>query len=173
MAALSRRVFVYFVFGVSVLIVLCSVSGVLFLVLKDALEANLSINVIQDAKLPLGMALMAGAVGFYYWLVLQEDRRALAGTLGGARDVAPDQPRILKNVIAIAPGAAQPEISRLEANLGSPIRFWRRLDAGEAMPSLTEERLADVRRRIAEAPGDRVLLTLDASGITVVPYREV
>jgi hypothetical protein len=37
---------------------------------------------------------------------------------------------------------------------------------------LTEEQVDGISRRIADAPGDRVLLTLDASGITVVPYRE-
>ncbi|PKB64366.1 MAG: hypothetical protein BZY80_02925 [SAR202 cluster bacterium Io17-Chloro-G2] len=173
LAALSRRVFVYFVFGVAVLIVLGSVSGVLFLVLKNILEGDFSIAVLQDAKLPLGMALIAGAVGFYYWLVLQEDRRALAEISSGVQDIAPVEPRMLKNVIAVASGAAQPMIRRLEANLGAPIRLWQRLDAGEPVPSLTEEQLTDARRRIIEAPGDRVLLTLDASGITVMPYREI
>ena len=167
--AMPRRVFVYLVFGVAVLIALGSVSAVLFMVLKDVLEANLSITVIQKIKLPLGMALMAGAVGFYHWLVLQEDRRAL----GDTQDVAPEEPRILKNVIAVAPAAAQTVISRLEAHLGSPIRLWQRLDDGEAVPSMTEEQLAAVCLQIAGAPGGRILLTLDASGITVVPYREI
>ena len=172
LAALSRRVFVYFVFGVAVLIALGSVSGVLFLVLKNLLEGDLSVQVIQNAELPLGMALMAGAVGFYHWLVLQEDRKALAESLSVAPDAAPGQPRIQKNVIVVASSAARPAISQLEERLGSPIRFWQRLDAGETVPSLTEEQVDGISRRIADAPGDRVLLTLDASGITVVPYRE-
>ena len=171
LAALSRRVFVYFVFGVAVLIALGSVSGVLFLVLKNILEGNLTFQVIQDAKLPLGMALMAGAVGFYHWLVLKEDRRALGEIQGVDPEVAPDSPTITKNVIAVASGAARPVIRRLEAGLGSPVLFWL-IDGDETVPRLTEEQLAEVRIRIAEAPGDRVLLTLDASGINVLPYRE-
>jgi len=52
------------------------------------------------------------------------------------------------------------------------IRVWRRLDGGEA-PGLTEAELDAVRERIIETPGDQVLLTIDASGVQVIPYREL
>ena len=170
-AAWPRRVFVYFVFGVTVLIALGSSIGLLFLVLRDLLEGNLSIAILQNAKLPLGMAIMAGAVGFYHWLVLQEDRRVLAEDTADAPGETDVLPSVAKDVIAVASGPSEPVIRRLEARLGSPIRIWLRLDEGETAPSLTGEQLDDVQRRIAEAPGDSILLTLDSSGINVVPYR--
>ncbi len=168
LAALPRRVFVYFVFGVAVLIGLGSLITVLFLVLKGVLEADFSIAIFQNAKLPLGMALVAGAIGVYHWLVLQEDRRALADAPGETGDDI----RAPKNVIALVPGAAQPVIRRLEAKLGTAIRMWQRLDTGGMVPDLTDEELDDARRRIGDAPGERILLTMDASGINVAPYRE-
>ena len=168
LAALPRRVFVYLVFGVAVLIGLGSLITVLFLVLKGVLEADVSIAILQNAKLPLGMALVAGAIGVYHWLVLQEDRRALAD----APVETGDEIRAPKYVIALVPGAAQPVIRRLEEKLGTAIRTWQRLDTEGMIPNLTDEDLDDARRRIGDAPGERILLTMDASGINVAPYRE-
>lgn len=168
LVALPRRVFVYSVFGVAVLIGLISLSWVLFLVFKDVLEANISIGVIQQAKLPLGMALVAGSIGFYHWLVLQEDRRALAESPLEVRE----EPKVLKNITALIPDSAQPAIRRLEEGLGYAIRTWKRLDGAETIGGLTEEELDNARRRIADAPGDQILVSIDASGIIVVPYRD-
>ena len=168
LAAVPRRVFLYSVFGVTVLIGLISLSWILFLVLKDVLEANISIGVIRQAKLPLGMALVAGSIGFYHWLVLREDLRALAE----APLEVPEEIKVLKNITALVPDAAQPAIRRLEVSLGSAIHIWKRLDLAETIRGLTEEELDDARRRIADAPGDQILLTIDDSGIVVVPYRD-
>jgi len=50
--------------------------------------------------------------------------------------------------------------------------MWQRLDTAGMIPDLTDEELDDARRRIGDAPGERILLTMDASGINVAPYRE-
>ena len=135
---------------------------------KDVLEANISIGVIQQAKLPLGMALVAGSIGFYHWLVLQEDRRALDESPLEVRE----EPKVLKHITALIPDSDQPAIRRLEEGLGYAIRTWKRLDGAETIGGLTEEELDNARRRIADAPGDQILVSIDASGITVVPYRD-
>jgi hypothetical protein len=61
----------------------------------------------------------------------------------------------------------------LEAQLGIHVRLWQTLDSDAEVPTLTDEAIRAIQVRIAEAPGDRVLLTIDASGVRVVPYREV
>ena len=166
--ALSRRVFIYGVFGIAVLVTLGNLSALLFMFLRDLLEGELSTQVLQDAKWSIGMLLMAGTVSVYYWLVLQEDRRAVPA----AEEAPAVAPRVRKVVIALASEAAQPFVRQLEARLGIPIRFWQRLDPDVGAPAGTEEELSETQGRIAEAPGDRILLTVDASGVRVVPYRE-
>jgi hypothetical protein len=110
---------------------------------------------------------MAGAVSVYHWLVLKEDRQEMP-----AREETPvPGVQAAKELIALAAQSAQDSVRALESRLGVPIRVWRRLDSGDS-PHLTEEELETVRDEIANAPGNRALLILDASGVRVLPYRE-
>jgi hypothetical protein len=167
--ALSRRVFIYLVFGIAVLVNLGNLSALLYMFFRDILESQLSTQVLQDAKWSIGMLLMAVTISVYYWLVLQEDRRAMP---------APDEailavPRVRKVVIALASEGAQPFVRQLELRLGTPIRMWQRLDARAGAPTVTEEDLGATVERITEAPGQRVLLDIDGSDVRVIPYREM
>jgi hypothetical protein len=167
--ALPRRILIYLVLGAAVLAALGNLSALLFIVLRDLLEGQLSTQLIQEAKWSIGALLTAGSVSVYYWLVLGEDRRAMP---------APEKPStgappVRKVVVALATEAARPLVGRLEAQLGIPLRLWQRLDPDAEAPTLTDEDLRVIQERIAEAPGDRVLLTIDASGVRIVPYREV
>lgn len=163
---LSRRVFIYGVFCIAILVTLGNLSALVFMFLRDLLEGELSTQVLRDAKWSIGMLLMAGTVSVYYWLVLQEDRHALPTT-----EAPTAVRRVQKVVIALASEAAQPFMDGLEARLGTSIRRWQRLDPDVGAPAVTEENLTLVEGLIAEAPGDSVLLDVDASGVRVIPYR--
>ena len=165
---LSRRVFIYAVFGIAVLVTLGNLSALLFMFLRDLLEGELSTQVLRDAKWSIGMLLMAGTVSVYYWLVLQEDRRAVPA----AEEAPTVAPRVQKVVIALASEEARPFVKGLEARLGISIRLWQRLDPDVGAPAVTEEDLNLAQRLITEVPGDRILLIIDTSDIRVVPYRE-
>lgn len=168
-STLSRRIFIYLVLGAAVLAALGNLSAILFMFLRDLLEGQLSAQTVQDIKWSIGVLLTAGAISVYYWLILREDRSALPAAEeppGGAIPVR-------KAVIAMATEAAQPLVRRLEAQLSINVRLWQTLDHDAEVPTLTDEDLRAIQERIAEAPGDRVLLTIDASGVSVVPYREV
>jgi hypothetical protein len=166
-AAQSRRIFIYGVFGIATLLVLGNLSALLYTFLRDVLEGGLSWQVLQDAKWSAGTLLMAGAVSVYHWLVLKEDRQEMP-----AREETPvPGVQAAKELIALAAQSAQDSVRALESRLGVPIRVWRRLDSGDS-PHLTEEELETVRDEIANAPGNRALLILDASGVRVLPYRE-
>ncbi|MSQ16340.1 MAG: hypothetical protein EXR54_02040 [Dehalococcoidia bacterium] len=166
--ALSRRVFIYGVFGIATLLVLGNLSVLLFKFLQDLLEADLSLQLLQNAKWSIGTLLMAGAISIYHWLVLQEDRWE------APVNEEPAAPAIstTKGITALASEPAQALVQQLQSCLGVNILVWRRLDGGEP-PNLTEVELDAVRQRIIETPGDRVLLTIDASGVQVIPYREL
>ncbi len=166
-AALSRRGFIYLVFGVSVLAALGSLSFLLFTFLQDLLQEELTLDVFRTVKWSIGILLTTGTLSVYYWLVLQEDRRVLAPLEAAA------PPTIArKRVTILAPEQALPLVRRLESELGYPVSLWRRLDGDIGVPSLTDEELRQVQESIAQAPGQQVLLTVDASGLHVVPYSE-
>jgi hypothetical protein len=166
-AAQSRRVYIYGVFAVATLLVLGNLSALLYLFLRDVLEGDLSWQVLRDARWSAGTLLMAGAVSVYHWLVLREDRQEMPAreetpVRGGGR---------AKDLIALADPSAQDSVSALESRLGVTIRVWHRLGNGD-VPRLTGEQLDTVRDEIINAPGNRALLILDASGVRVLPYRE-
>ena len=167
-AASFRRIFIYLVLGATVLAALGNLSALLFMFFRDILEGQLSAQFIQDARWSIGTLLAAGAASVYYWLVLGEDRRAVPAQ----EKPSPEDLPVRKTVIALATEEALPLLRRLEARLGAPLRSWHRLDQDIDVPTLTDEELTAIRERIAEAPGDRVLLTIDSSGVQVVPYRE-
>jgi hypothetical protein len=165
---LSRRVFIYGVFGIATLLVLGNLSALLFMFFRDLLEAQLSLQLLDDAKWSIGTLIMAAAISVYHWLVLQEDRRAMPETPPAPAGVSP----VRKEMIALASEPAQDLVRRLESQLGTSIRVWRRLDGTEA-PGLTDAQLGAVRQQVVEAAGDRVLLIIDGNGVRAIPYREV
>ena len=167
-SALSRRVFIHLVLGAAVLASIGNLSAALFMFFRELLEGQLSAQLFQDTRWSIGALLTAGAVSVYYWLVLREDRRALPVPQEPSTGKLP----VRKAVIAVATEAARPLLKRIEAQLGVPVRFWQRLDPDAEVPTLSEEELRATQERVAQAPGDRVLLTIDASGVWVVPYRE-
>ena len=166
--AQSRRVFIYGVFGIATLLVLGNLSALLFMFLRDLLETELSLQLLQDARWSIGTLLMSAAISAYHWLILQEDRRRMPAR----KETPASQVPVSKYLIAVAPNTAQDLLQSLESRLGVPIRVWRRLDGGDA-PSLSDGELDAVRLRIINAPGNRALLIVDDSGVIVFPYAEI
>ena len=144
-----------------------SLSALLFTLFQDVLEGTLSLDVLRGGKWSMGMLLMAGAISYYYRLVMQEDR-ALAPPPEAQVSERPAR----KTVVALISEAGLPFVRALETRLGYPVRRGVRADSGAGAPQVTDEALAEAERRIAEAEGDRVLLTVDASGVEALAYRE-
>jgi hypothetical protein len=168
--ALSRRVFLYAVFGAAVLAAVGSLSFVLYSVFQPLLGESTGASALGDLKWGLGILLTTGAVGMYYWLVLREDHRTAIAIPRVAE--APQPARVHKQVIALAPAEARQWVSTLEARLGYRIDVWTRLGATEGVFTPTDEDLAATEERIEQAPGDRVLLTIEPSGVHVIPFED-
>ncbi|MBI4300207.1 MAG: hypothetical protein HY677_03650 [Chloroflexi bacterium] len=165
--ALSRRVFIYLIFFASVLLTLVNLSIALFRLFDALLGEGTRSTLLWDVRWNIGMLLTAGAVSIYYWLVLREDRQALALAPQAA---APAARR--KTVTALVSEQDLPLVGRLEAQLGYAIHVWRRLEADGPAPALPDERVADAANAIAASPAERLILIVDAQGIRIVPYSE-
>jgi len=167
--ALSRRVFIYATFGISILATLGSLSFVLYSLFQGMLEGSISLEIFQDVKWGIGVLLTAGTISVYYWLVLKADRRALPSV---PEEAPIPPPAIQKEVTVLATEGALPIVRMLEARLGYAVSLRQRQDAGVGIPTLTDEEMESVLERIAQAASAKVMLTIDASGVQVIPFDE-
>lgn len=177
---LSRRVFIFLIFGLSVLLTLVNLSIVLFRVLDAALGDGLAYNLLAEVRWSIAILLTAGAVSIYYWLVLQEDRKAAAevglrpataGEVAGTTVSVPAQTRARKSVTVLVAAGELALVRRLEERLGYSVQAWQRLEGPQVALEVSDNELAEVERQIRDAGSDRVFLLRAGQVVQVVPYR--
>ena len=162
--SLSRRAYLFTVFGISVAAGLISLITLLYGVLEAALNSELSTAVLDGGKWALGVAVTAAAVSVYHWLVLRED--AAAAPPAEEQPSLPEAPP--KRVTALVGAEGATVIDALERALGASIARRIRADAVGA-PALSDGEAASIAERIREAPGSEVVLVVDDEGVRIVP----
>jgi hypothetical protein len=170
--ALSRRTFIYLVFGGSVLLALVNLSILLFRLFDAMLGGGVPADMLWQVRWSIAMLLTAGAAASYYWLVLQEDRRAAKELERSAPSLPPAAVAHRVQLTALIPEGGMPLVEELERRLGQTIRVWRRTGAQEPAPPVPEGRIAELKRQIDACDSDSALLLVDAAGIQFVAYRE-
>ena len=197
--SVARRIYIFAALGAGALSLLGSVSALLFVLLRDALELAYSASTLADVAGPLGVIAAAAAFLPYYWAAYARDRADVAAdavddvtddVADDAPDDAPedalahtpdDVPKSMpampamprKDVALLAGGGNAEGLAReLEAALGYRVAVWRWADADADTPALSEEALALVARRVATAEGGRVLLLPDGDGLRVASYDD-
>ena len=75
-SSLNRRIFIFATLGAGVLALLGSVSFLIFVLLRDALEGELALTVLREAKFAIGIIVAAAMFLPYYWMVYRQDRQA-------------------------------------------------------------------------------------------------
>ena len=167
-SALSRRTFIFGVFGIAVLAALVNLTIVLFRLFEAALEDGVSAQTVQDVRWSVALLLTAGAISVYYWLVLREDQRALAAEEPQPAAVAPPP----KEVVLLVAGSGEALARELQRRLGARVRIWRRLDGPEPAAALSDAQIEGLERRIAAAEGNRAAVIVGVAGdVEVVPYE--
>ena len=162
--SLARRIFIFGVLGVGMLVLVGSASHVIFVFLRELLEGDLS-AVLSDVKVSLGI--IAAAVIFlpYFWMVYRADRRA-------AGDVEEEEkPHARKAVTALVNEGGIGFIQRLEATLGYGVTPLQWVDPEAALPELSDDEFRGLAERIADAAGPNVFLVADGAGFRVLSYR--
>ena len=189
--SVARRIYIFAALGAGALSLLGSVSALLFVLLRDALELAYSASTLADVAGPLGVVAAAAAFLPYYWAAYARDRAdvaddAVVDAPDATEDDAPDvvhdatddvpesmpaAPR--KDVALLAGGGNADGLAReLEAALGYRVAVWRWADADADTPALSDEALASVARRVADAEGGRVLLLPDGDELRVASYDD-
>tara|TARA_B100001750_G_C15470608_1_gene579563 strand:+ start:98 stop:1513 length:1416 start_codon:yes stop_codon:yes gene_type:complete len=164
--AASRRIFIFGIFGIAVLISLINLSWFLFIVLQDLLTGSLSFETIHDAKWNIGMLLMAGMISIYYWLVLKEDRQLIEHSNGAHVSHIPL--RVAITVVASEPSG--PFVQALRDRLGIDIKQWKYIGGKDGAPDVNDENIDEVEASLASIGDGSALVIIDGKDIKVIQY---
>jgi uncharacterized membrane protein YsdA (DUF1294 family) len=163
LAALSRRIFLYGVFGVAGVTTLISLSIVLFEVFQGLLDGTLSTGVLHNARWSIAILLAAAGVSVYYWQVLRTDQQAQPPPAA--------RPRRFIEVTVLNGDDGGALARRIEDRLGPRVRVraWTRADIPPATPTVAA--LDELTRQIEATEGERVLVVIaPGGGGAVIPY---
>ena len=165
-AAPSRRVFIFGVFGVAGLAALTGLVFVLFRLLEATLEGELGQDTVFDVRWSIAIVLSAGAISAYYWLVLREDRHAIA-----AVSPAPTEPRTERKQVVLLAGANGATIAAELERRGVQVRQWRRTDEAAPATPIEAAQVAALCERVAAVEGVRILVVVHShADAEVLPY---
>jgi hypothetical protein len=164
--ALSRRLFIFLVLGVGVLVLLGSVSTLLYQVLRDFLDVGLNAGTARDVRVPL--SIVVGTLVFlpYYWRVYMDDRRA-----DPEEHLAPSERPRRKQVSVLVARNDSEFLNALEDSLGYRVTRLHWSDADAAQQSLDATQAQAVAERVAQSAGARVIIVPMQDGLRVLSYE--
>lgn len=161
-SALSRRVFLYTVFGASGIATLIALSAILFELFQGLLGNDLSARTLHVTRWYIAVLISAAGAALYYWQVLREDQRA-------APEAPPAESPRVRDVVLVAGRDAEAVARRLEQRTGARVRTWRRTDLPEV--ALDDAALDALVTQLEGITGERALVVLGSGGnVTVIPY---
>ena len=161
--SLSRRTFLFTALGAGVLAAVGSVSGTLFVFLRDLLDASLSIETVRDIRPAIGVAVTSGAFLPYFWSIYRTDRDA-APVFAAHTGSEP------KQVSVLTVGGVDEIVLGLEAALGYEITELSWADPDASTPHPAELDYEDLARQVAGTQGASVLLVPDGDGFRVLSH---
>jgi hypothetical protein len=151
----TRRSYLVLLFGAGALTTATSLAVILFVVIRDLLEQQLTVTVFHDLRAAIGLIVTAAAVGTYHGIVYRNDRRMSA----------PEQISHPRDVLLISPDG-RALVTALAAGTGAHVHSLHRLDI-EAH-TIDADRVAAA---ILASPYERVVVTIEEDDqIRVIPY---
>ena len=161
--ALPRKLFVLGVLCLGLLALVGGATSTLFIFLRDLLDVDLSASTLRDLATGLAVFLTTLLIIPYHWVVYRQDR-----------ELEPDTPEpplhAAKSVTLLTAEDGSELLAQVEAALGCPVNAAHWTDPDAFVPSLDAERLGRLVEEVASAPGSRVILIPDATGIRVVTH---
>ncbi len=172
--SVSRRIYVYVVFGVSALVALVDLLVLVTMVFDAIFDSTFGRRTMWDMHVPIALVVTAGVVAWYHGRVLQADRRLLA-SVEAAPAIAPAVPVAVPvgdtsgpariTVVAADPA---PLVVALGAATSATIEVVRRTDAALAAVDLD----ALVAEVAASTAGTLMVLVQPDGAILTVPIHD-
>ncbi len=159
--ARSRRIFLYVVLGVAVVLLVADLVNIIYQLLHGLFQGTFGVSVLRNMVWSLQTLILPVPVLLYHWRVLREDQ------LLGAEKL-PQR----KTVTILAGDSAAELVSRIEEKSVSRIRKLRYVgQMPEDVPVLSDEEVMALIDEINTAPGTEVMLVVSGGKVTVIPYE--
>ena len=161
--SLSHRVYVFAVLGAGALAFLGGGGGTLFVILRDILDAALSVETLRDLTPAVGFAFTSALFLPYHWAIYR-----------AAQAFQPDEPEprpIRKRVTLLVADGDSALTESIGEALGYSVREARWANSEAFAPTLDEEEATRIADEISQSGGSNVLLIPDqATGLKVISY---
>lgn len=159
-SALARRVFVFTVLGAGALVLIGSLSFLLYALLSDWLEGEFGIAFLYQGRYALGAIAATLPLVLYYWNIHQQDRAS-----------EPAKERVMRRTVAVLSGPGGEQfIADLEQILGYRVEAFDWIDSEGPVQSMDLGEVKAVAAGVSAAPGSKVLVTLDVIGARILSY---
>ena len=162
--ALPRKLYVMGVLCIGVLALVGGASFTLFVFLRDLLDVALSLETLRELSVGVAILLTVALLVPYHWNIYREDRRYEPD------DAVEPPPIIRKRVTLLTAPGGESVAGGIEAALGYGITtaHWR--DADALVAALDQSSLTAISDRIAQSPGNSVLLIPDGGNLRIISH---
>lgn len=150
--SISRRVYVFVLFGLGGVVALISLLVLMFIAVEDLIDGRFGGETIRSLRVPLALVVTLGVVAAYHWTVFSSDRR-----------LAPEEARALREVVLVGGNDA---LRTAVADLHVRVRSWSRPDM---VPDGMDP--APVIGALQAEEHERVLVIVGDEGFEVVPFE--
>lgn len=160
--ALSRRIFLYVIVGVSIITLAADLVNIIYQLLSGILQGNFGVNVLRNSKWSLQTLIVAAPLLWYHWQILRTDQRRGAETA-----------IVRRNVTLLGDDRTGELASQLESKLGFKIRLLYRVgQTTEIPPKLPDEEIDRLADEIKSSSSNKVMLVVLGGKVIVLPYQD-
>ena len=160
--ALSRRIFLYVIIGVSIITLAADLVNIIYQLLTGILQGNFGVNVLRSSKWSLQTLIVAVPLLWYHWQILRADQRH------GAESAV-----IRHNVTLLADDRTGELASRLENKLGFKIQVLYHVgQTTETLSVLPDEEIDRLANEIQSSPSNKVMLVVFGGKVITLPYQD-
>lgn len=149
--SITRRTYMYAIFGVGGAVAFVAMIGLLVVVFEALLDEGVGNALVRELDVPVALLVTTGAAALYHWLVYRAERHVVARS-----------PR--RDVLLVGDGVDTDEIAQRSH---VRVRVLHRMDV-PAGPALDVDAIVAA---IDHAAGDHLLVLAGPDDIRVVPYE--
>ena len=160
--ALSRRIFLYVIIGVSIITLAADLVNIVYQLLSGVLKADFGVNVLRNAKWSVQTLVVAVPLLWYHWRILRTDQHH------GAESIITQ-----KTVTLLIDDRSGDLASRLESKLGIKIHLLYQVgQTAEKLPSPSDEEIERLADEIQSSAVNKIMLVAMGGKVFVLPYQD-
>ena len=159
LVSMTRRIFLFMLFGVAGIAAIASILTGVFLFMDDLLNGSIAMETLRRARFAIAILLTNGAISWYHWSLYRSERH-----------MYPQRAVSERHIVLVGP--ADGEIAReLKSRIGGSVELWISPDGSQAAEFGLEdqwniEKLIDV---IEQSPADEIMVLNEKRKLRAIP----